>query len=285
MATEDLPRRVAALETRVTTLEAAVTAAGLGAVASNYPEPLAVPLARAVAARFHHEKFFSLLDAGEVLVQYTGVIAIALSRAAGRQILVREEFKRPVSLGRWAELVRQILAWNGFATSTIGQKVKSSLVRQNGRPTSSGRYFFDEFISIRNRERGHGSSLPEQAYEALYLRNKDQLHDALESCDYLKYTLARVEAVDVTTEPISYDVRLLVGSATLNRTARIQSTAKIPVEAVCIWDGSEQLLNLGDLVMYRVCPTCHLEHTFFLEKWAGEVRHYHSYVGNHRLQI
>lgn len=279
--------RIAGLETRVAALEAAVGRLILQMASSPmalaYPEPLATPLAREKGAGLHHEKFFSLLDAGEACIQYSGAIAIALLVSAGQRFDISECFKQPVTLGRWAQIIRDIVKCEWLEDTAIGHAVKSSLVRPNGRPTPTGLYLFDEFINLRNEERGHASSLPDSSYERLHLRHENELHDALGCCTYLTYPLVKVESVDVATDPFTYDVRLLVGPPPLTSRERVQAATRVRPGATCVWDGSGTLLDLMDIVVYRSCPTCDLEHTFFLERWAGTSKHYHAYFGNHRF--
>ena len=287
MSDENTPDRVAALEARVAALELSVGRLTLSAASSPaalaYPEPLATPLVKESGAGLHHEKFFSLLDAGEACLQYTGAMAIALAKSGGHEFDPAQEFRQPLSLGRWAELTRNLLAWDGLPDNAISQAMKSSISRPNGRFTPSGRYLLEEFISIRNSQRGHGSSLPDEAYGTLHLRHSTGLLDALRSFTYLTYPLVRIESVDIVTEPFSYDVRLLVGPPPLTSTERIQSAVRLPMGAVCVWDQVDTLLDLGGLVIYRNCPTCNLEHTFFLERWESNAKRYHSYFGNHRF--
>ena len=285
---EDMTSRVEAIQSRLSVLEVVLGRLGQLTMSSPtvlvYPEPLSTALAGESGARLHHERFFSLLDAGEVCIQYTGVVAMALCRLSEDDLDVQREFRQPISLGRWAELVRDLCNSGGMSYTAIGRDLKSSLFRLNGRPTPTGRYWLEEFINLRNRERGHGSSLPDQAYEALHLRHVIEVYDALEACSYLKYPLVRVESVDVVTKPITYDIRLLVGPPPLTITKRIQSVTHVRLGATCVWDRDETLVDLGELLIYRSCPTCSIEHTFFLEKWTDNTRFYRAYLGNHRFR-
>ena len=286
---EDTHSRVDALQARVTALETILGRLGVltssSAAILTYPEPLATSLAKEIGARFHHERFFGLLDAGEICIQYTGAMTLALCKSSQPNLDLQSEFRRPVSLGGWAELIREkCSSCDVFSDHPIGRVLRASLFRPNGRPTPTGRYIMEEFINLRNRERGHASSLPEEAYESLHLRHTTEIHDALESCAYLMYPLVRVESVDVVTEPLSYDVRLLIGPPPLTAIRRIQSPTRVQPGMTCVWDRGEVLLNLDDLVIYRACPVCNVEHTFFLEQWADNTRHYRAYAGNHRFR-
>lgn len=281
-------RRLEAIESRLTALETTVGRLTLritsSAKALSYPEPLANCLARESSARLHHEKFFSMIDTGEACIQYSAAIAIALCAIGGRPVNLREALKQPISLGKWVEIIRDSLTWEGFPSTTIGQALKSAFYRQNGTPTPTGRYLLDEFINLRNSERGHGSSLPDESYERIHLRHKTEFHDALESCTHLTFPLVRVETVDVAASDFSYDIRLLVGLPPFSSTERIQSTSRVRVGTTCVWDGAETLLDLGEAIVYRSCPVCDVEHTFFLERWTAKMKWYHAYLGNHRFK-
>lgn len=69
---EETRSKVDALQTRVTALEAVLGRLGVltpsSAAILTYPEPLATSLAKESGARFHHERVFGLLDAGEVCI-------------------------------------------------------------------------------------------------------------------------------------------------------------------------------------------------------------------------
>ena len=287
MPDDEWAEKVTALEARLAALEVSVGRLSLMASSSPaalaYPEPLAIPLAKESGAGLHHEKFFSLLDAGEACIQYTCAILIALCKSAGREFDLAQEFRQPISLGRLAELIRTLVAWDGLPDDSIGQALKSSLLRPNGKLTPSSRYLLEEFINIRNTQRGHGSSLPDEAYSALRLRHSGQLLDALQTFTFLTFPLVKIESVDFMNYPLNYDVRILMGPPVLTSTERIESGNRLVTGAVCVWDQNDGLIDLGETVAYRSCPTCSLEHTFFLERWDNNTRHYHSYFGNHRF--
>lgn len=212
-------------------------------------------------------------------------MAIALCKLGQPDLDLQREFRQPISMGGWAQVIRDMCRSCDWPSGNpIGRALRFSLFRPNGKPTPTGRYILEEFINLRNRERGHASSLPDEAYESLHLRHTTEIHDALESCGHLMYPLVRVESVDVTTEPLSYDIRLLVGPPPLTTTRRIQAATRVQPGTTCVWDRGEVLLNLDDLVIYRTCPTCNVEHTFLLEQWTDNTKYYRAYVGNHRFR-
>jgi len=284
-----LDRGIESIEARISALEASIGRLSLqlesSQIALAYPEPIATPLARERGAILHHERFFSLLDAIEAFIKYSGAIAIGLFRMTGQNFDIPEEFKQPPSIGKWAETLRNIV--NALSPdNTISESLKSSLMKANVKLSPAGRFFIEEFTNIRNEQRGHTAALPDSAYEQLHLRHSTVVHDAFDSCTYLHYPLLCVEsAADVATDPISYDVRHLVGPAPLTHIERIHSSSKLRLGGVYVWDKSECLVDLCDLVVYKTCPTCNLPHTFFLEKIVSKSRHYHSYFGNHRFKV
>ena len=277
------------IEVRLTALEAAVGRLTLQIISSPialfYPEPIATPLAIESGAVLHHERFFSLLDAAEAFVKYSGAIAIGLYRLAGNSFDVQNEFRKPLSLGTWAEILWKLLQSGSITDNSIAGALMNSFIKPNGKPTPIGRFFLEEFVNIRNEERGHSSSLPDEAYERLHLRHSSVVHDALENCSHMNIPLIRIESVDVATEPISYDIRHLVGPLPLTRTERIQSGSKLRLNSLYIWDKADIFVDLADLLIYKSCPVCNLTHTFFLEKIDNKFLYYHSYFGNHRYKM
>lgn len=277
------------IETRLTSLETAIGRIILrmdsSPIALTYPEPLATPLARESSSTLYHERFFSLLDAGEAFIKYSGAIAIGLLDMVGQNFEVNKEFAQPVPLGRWVGIINEALSSDKFPDNSIANSFKASLVKPNGKLTSAGRFFLEEFTNIRNVERGHASSLPDGAYERLHLRHAQVVQDALDNCSYLHFPLIRIESSDVATDPISYDIRHLVGPPPLTRVERIQSGNKLHLNMLYVWNSDDIFVNLSELVIYITCPTCNLTHTFFLEKSTGGSLFYHSYFGNHRCKL
>jgi len=289
MSTSKKPDRGAeSMEARISALEAAIGRLSLqlesSQIALVYPEPIATPLARERGAILHHERFFSLLDAIEAFIKYSGAIAIGLFRMAGRDYDIYEEFKQPPSIGKWVETLHNIVT-SLSPDNAISEALKSSLMKANGKLSPAGRFFIEEFTNIRNEQRGHAAALSDNAYEQLHLRHSSVVHDAFDTCAHLRYPLLCVESADVATDPISYDVRQLVGPAPLTRIERIHSSSKLRLGSVYVWDKADCLVDLSDLLVYKTCPTCNLAHTFFLEKIVGKSRHYHSYFGNHRFNL
>ena len=283
---EQITNTLSAIESRLADVEAVIARLGQLTLTSpsvlSYPEPISSALAKEGGARFHHERFFGLLDAGEICIQYSGIVAMALLLQSGSAIDLKAEFKQPIPLGLWAGHLRKLRDDSAATDNLIGKELVTSLFKSNGKPTPTGRFWMDEFLNLRNSERGHGSSLPDEAYEALHLRHSSEIYHALESCSYLKYPLVRVESVDISSEPFNYDLRLLIGPPPITITKRIHSTSRVRLGSTCVWDRREMLLYLEDLIIYRNCPTCNVEHTFLLEEWDDSTKKYRAYIGNHR---
>ncbi len=284
----DSTSKLQALEARVAALEANLARISLAVASTStstqLPEPIATALAREGTAQNQHEKFFSLLDAGEACIKYTAAILIALSKANGYNFDIQQEFRQPPTLGRQAEIIRQLLIRPGFPDDAISQSIQSSLLRTNGKFTPPARYLFNDFIALRNDHRGHGASLPADAYRRLHLQNNTLVHDALKSFEYLSYSLVRIESVDVATDPFTFDVRIIIGPSIYNPSERIQSMSRVGLDRTCLWDQEESLVDLNDLIVYRTCDTCSIEHTFFLDRWTPNYKEYHAYMGNHRIK-
>jgi hypothetical protein len=278
------------IEARIAALEAAVgrlssQMAG-SPIASVYPEPLATPLASEKGASLHTGRFFSLIDAGEAFLKYSGAMAIGLLVMAGNTYDIAKVFKQPPSSGRFVEILREILSSGTLPDNAIARALKSSLIKPNGTMTPVGRFFLEEFTNIRNLMRGHSASLPDGAYEAPYLRHSNELHDALGDCQHLNFPLILIESANPATEQIDYDIRLLVGPvATLTQIERIQTGSRLKLNGLYVWNRGDIFVDLNSLLIYRNCPVCSLNHTFFLERMTGKTLYYHSYFGNHRCTV
>ena len=285
----DTSDQIRSLESRIMTLENVVGRLSLqfesSPIALVYPEPIATPLAKESSARLNHERFFCMLDAGEAFIQYTGAISVGLMKLSGTPLDIREAFKQSLPLGRWVTIIRRLIASRQAAAHPVADALITSLTQQNGRFTPSGRFFLEEFTNLRNLERGHASSRPDDAYRALHLRHSPVLHDSLDACGFLKFPLIRVESCDILTEDFSYDIRHLVGPPPLARSERIRSPAKLKLNSVYVWDRSDSFVDLCDVVSYQICEVCKEEHTFFLERISNSHYCYHSYLGNHRFSV
>jgi hypothetical protein len=281
--------RLNSIESRITNLEVAVGRLSSqmmkSPIAVLYPEPLATPLALEKGASLHMGRYFSLIDAGEAFIKYSGAMAISLITMAGHTYDVAEEFKQPPSLGRWGEILREILYSSKLPASTIANALRSSVIKSNGKITPAGRLFLEEFVNIRNVNRGHTASLPDGAYEAPYLRHADELHDALANCEHLQLPLILIESANPASEPIEYDIRFLVGPPPFAQAERIHTASRLRLNGLYVWDRDEDFLDLNGLLICRSCPECKLNHTFFLEKIIDKNMHYHSYFGNHRYVL
>lgn len=274
--------RITALEVAVGRLSSQITESP---IAVAYPEPLATPLALEKGASQHTGRYFSLIDAGEAFLKYSGAIAISLLVMEGNAYNIPEEFRQPPSLGRLVQILRETLYSSKLPDNAIARALKSSVIKPNGKMTPAGRFFLEEFTNIRNLMRGHSASLPNGAYEAPYLRHSDELHDALEECPHLQFPLILIESANPVTERISYDIRFLVGPPPFTQTERIHTESRLELNGLYVWDRGENFLDLNNLLICRTCPECKLNHTFFLEKMTSKTSYYHSYFGNHRCIV
>ncbi|MFP3880103.1 MAG: hypothetical protein ACLFVA_04025 [Dehalococcoidia bacterium] len=281
--------RLNSIESRITSLEIAVgrlsSQMTTSPIAVAYPEPVATPLALEKGASLHMGRYFSLIDAGEAFIKYSAAMAISLATAAGHTYDLAAEFTQPPSLGRWGEILREILCSGEFPHSTIANALRYSMIRPNGKMTAAGRLFFQEFINIRNVDRGHTASLPDGAYQARYLRHSDEIHDVLANCQHLQLPLILIESANPATESIEYDIRYLVGPPPFAQVERIHTPSRLRLNGLYVWDRGEEFLDLNGLLIFRTCEECKLNHTFFLEKIKDKIRHYHSYFGNHRYSV
>jgi hypothetical protein len=187
-------------------------------------------------------------------------------------------------LGKLAEGLRKVLD-SDTGTHWPVDLVRVALRRPNGKPTSTARYLLEEFITIRNDERGHGAQQPEGYYQSLYLRNHLIIHDCLRACKYVQLPLVHVHAIDHVKDQYGYKTTLLMGGSAIQAAEPIVTSVKASVGATCLWDHGVQILALDQFVSYRYCDTCRLEHVFFADRITSEKISYHSYFGNHRTTV
>lgn len=282
----DIERRFVVLEETVSTI-GDVTSSALGDL--EYPEPIAYSLARERSAALYHEKFFSVLDAGEACVRYTAAVTLSLARYTDDFSHLIDPLKgQAIALGTWAVAVRNsiasIMKKQPNVAIAIQQSLLESLLRANGKATSAGRFVLSELIEVRNVERGHTSARPEGVYEELYQRHASTLHDSLAAFKFLRFPMVRIEDVDVVGKHLRYGIRVLMGPSPIGRIEHIVSPVRVPKGETCVWDGNETLISLGEVVSFRLCDECGLEHTFFLDQATPEKTKYYSYMGSHRIE-
>ena len=280
---EQLEARLAALEEEVKRLSNIVNPAFS---VSNITAAVAGPMLKETAQHQFNARFFALLDIGEASLKYSAGIAFAWSINKGHAQAndVMEMFKQFPSFGKWAEMLRRILddpSNTGWPVDIVRAAFKSP----DGKPTAIARYLLDEFISLRNKERGHGAQQPEGHYESLYRGNTLIIQDCVAALRHLEIPLVYVHAADNLTNKCAYKTIRLMGAAPTSSAEPIVTTVKVAVGSTCLWDGSDSLLPLGGFITHRYCPTCGLEHMFFAERITADKLSCHSYVGGHRLTI
>jgi hypothetical protein len=279
----DLESRLLALETSVARLISMVEPAF---AASNIAAPVALPLLKEAAQHASSAKFFALLDIGEALLKYSAALAFASIIKAGnaQSEEIMEMFKQPPTLGKLAEALRKILD-DQTHTEWPMDILRTAFRKPNDKPTPAARYLFDDFIKLRNDERGHGAQQPEGHYEGLYLRNHLILHDSVRNCKHVQIPLVYIHAVDHVREQYSYKTTILMGAVATRSPESIETPVKLRVGSACVWDHGVHLLPLQEFVIYSYCTTCALEHVFFAERITKERVFYHSYFGSHRLVV
>lgn len=251
-------------------------------LAERLPYPIALPLARCDTSISYQRQFSFLLDAGEAAVRYIGALSVAAVRSHRGDGWTPEHLDKPnLSLGDWAAAAREALKHIG--DDDFDNVLRTSLLRANGKPTPETRYLFEEFVGLRNRERGHGVTRTEGAYEALYLRHRTSLNDALTAIKVLEYPLARIESLDRAAGQLRYRISRLTGPAGIGGMEWVDCTTEIGGGTTCAWDGSQQLLPMTGLLDYRACPDCHEEHCFHLDGGTSEARSYQAFAVNHRF--
>lgn len=277
----DFERRLTALEAAVAAINSVI---GRNSSAAEIASPVAMPILKEAAQHEFASKFFSLLDVGESLLKYSAAIAFAsaIRNAGPTHDYVMDLFERPPSLGKLAEGLRTVLDDRTNADWPVDM-VRRAFRRPNNKPTSTARYLAEEFISVRNAARGHGSSQPQGYYESLYRRHTLNVMDSVRACEHLTSPLLHIHTVDHDRDQYSYTATLLMGAAPVRVSEPIVATARVRSGSTCLWDGGRRLITLDDFVVYRYCDQCSLEHIFFAEQITDHSVAFHSYVGNHRF--
>jgi hypothetical protein len=272
----ELRAQFASLEQRVLIIESTL-------LGDNLPEPLATLLEQEESSLTYMQKFFTLLDAGEVAIRYTAGLVLGLAKSEDPESIDLPMLFNPApSLGKVAGMCRDKLPDIGH--SDLAESLRSSLVRSNQKLKPHARYLFEEFVRVRNDEKGHGSTRPEGAYETLYLRHQSNVHDAIQAMQFLKNLLVRVEAMDVRAGRFVYDARLLMGPSAHGKLMKISTDDQIAVGTTCVLTSGGELVPLLGTVSRRLCKVCQLEHTFLLDKDDGKERKYMSFVGSHKIR-
>jgi hypothetical protein len=206
------------IELRLATLEAAV--ARLTSMvepvfnASQIAAPVAIPLLKEAAQHEFSAKFFALLDLGEALLKYSAALAFsaAVETSGPEAEEVEELFKQPPTLGKLAEGLRKTMD-NSKITGWPMNIVRTAFRRPNNKPSPIARYLLEDFIRIRNDERGHGAHQPEGYYQGLYLKNYLIVHDCVRACKHLQLPVVHIHAVDHLRAQYGYKTTLLMGGA------------------------------------------------------------------------
>lgn len=280
----DFERRLLALEQAFEKLRAAIDPAF---AVANVAAPIAASLLKVEGQHAFSAKFFALLDLGEAILKYSAAIGFTSVTQANTSQAgdIVELFSRPPSLGKIVERLRKILDDSPSRALWPMNLVTDAFRRPNGKQTPAARYLFDEFIAIRNSERGHGAQQPEGYYEERYLKNRYILEDLVLSWELLSTTLVYIHSVDHYGEQYSYRVTRLMGAAPIGIPDPIISPTKVRMHSTCLWDGAAGLIALDEFVVYRFCKQCSSEHTFFADRITPDRVFLQSYPGSHRIDV
>lgn len=277
-----LERRLASVEATAARLASQIDPRiPFGAV----PTPIAEVVAREVAEVSFDRKFLALLDICEAFLKYTSGIAFAVEIRAGgvRSEEILRAFLKPPSLGILAGELRKCL--DGPTTAWPLDIIRSDY-RKDGSKTPLERYLLEEFLKLRNDEKGHGSSQPEGYYEDLFLKNRLIVEDILKACVHLSIPLVNLGPADARDSGYVHSARLLMGLAPTAIREDIKAETPIPKGATCLWpaNGQDGVISIDQFVSYLYCSVCNREHMFFAERIKGNEVSYFAPVGNHRLK-
>lgn len=278
----NIESRLLALEQSFDKLRAAIgPALGTATIAA----PIAASLLKVDGQHAFSARFFALLDLGEAVVKYSAAIAFAsvIHTKSSLADNALEFFKKPPSLGKLVEQLRNILDDTTSPAVWPLNLVFETFRKPNGKQTPAARYFLDEFITIRNSERGHGTQQPEGYYEGLYLKNRSIIEDFVLSSVLLSTTLIYIHGIDHYHDQYSYTITQLMGPVPIQAADPIISPIKVRMHSTCLWDRGSSLLPLDDFVVYRFCGQCKSEHIFFADCITSDKIQLQSYPGSHKV--
>jgi hypothetical protein len=278
------------IESRLFALETAVARLSTAIEPEFAVRALAAPIASAVIREASQHKFsakfFTLLDLGETVIKYSAALAFARAVEAGGGPAqhVFSMFLAPPSLGSLAAGLRKNFDGQ-IAQDWPVSIIRNTFRRSNGKPTSTARYLLDEFIRLRNADKGHGAYQSEGYYEDLYGRNSVNVQDCITASEHLQIQLVRINDMDSAGDKFAYSATRLMGATPLPIRAALISPVKLKVGATYLWDQKDRFLPLDVFVTYRHCSECGQEHIFFAERITAEEISYHSTSSNHRIDV
>lgn len=153
-STSDFESRLYALEASVAKLVSIIEPV---ISASNVAAPVTTAILKEAAEHAYSARSFALLDLGETILKYSAAFAFTSTVQNGgpQAEVVMEMFRQPPTLGILAEELRKILDDQSNAVWPL-DILRPVFRKPNNKPTPTARYLFEEFIHLRNHERGHG---------------------------------------------------------------------------------------------------------------------------------
>jgi len=275
--------RLRALEKAVAELTAALAP---DLLVSRIALPVATSILKGAAQHKPAAQFFTMLDTGETLIKYSAALAFALvsQRGGDERQAVFDMFSVSPSLGTIASGLRKSISGPGSNEWPLSV-MRDVFQRANGKPTATARYLLDEFIALRNSDRGHGVYLADGYYEDLFLRNSTQVQDCVGASAHILLTLVRVEDMKGAGAKYAYNATKLMGSTPTLFQQPLISSSTLTVGGTYLWHQPEHFLSVEPFVTYRYCTVCRQEHIFFAERITANTISYHSPVSNHRIDV
>ncbi|OGO50206.1 MAG: hypothetical protein A2148_04195 [Chloroflexi bacterium RBG_16_68_14] len=284
-ATERL--RVAADQYKADVLDLLRSLDYWGIVRGLLPSPVAVVYAQIDKPRTIHEKFFATVAAFEAAVRYLAVLSLipvaGQTREARLRTLAGELGRRP-TLGVYVKTVGE----NLHRLEGLLPEVTQALRTRSGKHTALGRFVFDELTKMRNQYVGHAAPMPQAAYVEPYQRLRRSL-------DGLLAALARDERSTALVVPASWDfsqaegdydytLTELRGDSVRLPTKRLVTKERLEADKVYLWRRkSGAFIDADPLIIYAMCPQCHFEEGFFLDRFDPKAAQWLSYRANHRI--
>lgn len=248
------------------------------------PIPISIPRQLIESYTSYHSKFTSTVECAEAILKYCSCIVFAeylrLYPSQAKQEFFKL-FETPVTFGGWQkhlEIILQSLK-NAPSTFSIIPLIDKAYFSKN-------RGLFSQIIKERNEKYGHGATLTDTAYKPIQEKLVTSIDSILQSFNFLKdYPLIVISQTDITDEGFQYDVIRLMGDNLIFKNESIfVKSLRLPKEKLYILDvKNEAALSLNPFLVFEICPHCHIQETFFLEKNNTKESSYHTYRANHRM--
>lgn len=250
-----------------------------------YPFPLAYAQDTLSACSTAQGKITAIKDVIETITKYS--VAVLMSDLY-RLGLVNElglsiNLKLNLTLGAWLSWLNKLV---DYFLPKQEMALMPELILLFAKTQGNGHldlmYEFKE--QVRDIELGHGYVKEEGWYSLLVDAYLSRIEELLCECTFFsRYILLMPEKVDFSSEETNdYQVRLLMGSETKFSLTNFQSSHRLKLNEIYLFDRKERYLSLSPFVKYTVCQHCASGRLYFLDQILSKQLLYNAFC-NHRF--